>query len=127
MSLECKDQFQVLGLIPVIQETIVPDLLKTGRKYMCQITADKFRILERDVPTRLTGFLSSRGECNLILIHGQDPAVGYGNLMGIPSQVFDSVAKAIEGFFYVRAPVFFIKGIPKGSPFIRIPRLLSGG
>lgn len=127
MPLERKDQFQVSGFVPVVQETIVPDFLKTGRKYMHQVTADKFRILKCDFPARSTGGFPSCRERNLPLIHRQNPAVGYGNLMGIPSKVFDGIAKAVEGFFYVRAPILFVKGIPEGSPFIRIPQFFTGG
>lgn len=127
VPLERKDQFQVPGLVPVVQETIVPDLLKTGRKYMHQIAADEFRIFECDVPARFTGGFPSCRERHMFLIYRQDSAVGYGNLVGIPSKVFYGVAKAVESFFYVRAPVLFVKGIPEGRPFIRIPQLFAGG
>lgn len=56
MPLNGEDQFQVLGLIPVIQETVVTDLLETGRKDMHQVPADKFRMVQGDVPARLPGF-----------------------------------------------------------------------
>ena len=46
MSLECKDAFQVLALPPVVQEPIVPDLLKSWWEYMHQVTPDKFGILK---------------------------------------------------------------------------------
>jgi len=46
--------------------------------------------------------------------------------MGIPSQIFNGISKAVKGFFDVRAPVLFIKGIAECGPFIRIPQLFTG-
>ena len=46
--------------------------------------------------------------------------------MGIPAQIFNRIAKAIESFFDVRAPVFPVKGIPEFGPFIRIPEPFAG-
>lgn len=52
MSLERKDEFQVLALPPIVQEPIVPDLLKSWWEYMHQVTPDKFGILKSDCSTR---------------------------------------------------------------------------
>lgn len=94
---------------------------------MHQVAADKFSIAKGNVPPRFTGMLPSCRKSHLLFIHRQDPAVGYGNLMGIPSEIFDGIAKAVECFLYVGAPVFFVKRIPEGSPFIRIPQFFTGG
>lgn len=127
MSLERKDQLQVFGFGPVVQEAVIPDFLKAGRQHMHQVASDEFRIPERDVSARLTrGFPSCR-ECGLPPIHRQDPAVGDGGFVCIPAKIFDGIAKSIEGFFDVGAPVFLVKGIPEGSPFIGIPQLYAGG
>ena len=56
MPLQGKDQFQVFTFVPVVQEAVIADLLKTGRKYMHQIPADEFRILQCDVPAWLPWF-----------------------------------------------------------------------
>ena len=45
MSLQGKDQLQVFGLVPVVQEAVIAGLLETGRKYMHQIPADEFRMI----------------------------------------------------------------------------------
>lgn len=60
MPLNGEDQFQVLGFVPVIQKTVVTDLLETGRKDMHQVPADKFRMAQSDVPARIPG-LSAAG------------------------------------------------------------------
>ena len=54
------------------------------------------------------------------IIHRDDPAVGYRNLMCISPEVFDRVAKSIECLLDVRTPVFLIKGVSEGIPFIGI-------
>ena len=59
MSLQGKDQLQVLGFVPGVQEAVIADLLETGRKYMHQIPADEFRMLQCDVPARLPWFLAA--------------------------------------------------------------------
>lgn len=46
--------------------------------------------------------------------------------MGIPSQIFNGIAKAIERFLDERAPVLLIKGIAKFLPVIRIAQFLTG-
>lgn len=43
-ALELENQFQVLHFHTVVQETIVADLLETGRQHMHEITADEFRM-----------------------------------------------------------------------------------
>ena len=50
MALEFKYQFQVFGLIPVIQKAIIAYFLKTGRQHMHQIAADELRIIQSDRP-----------------------------------------------------------------------------
>ena len=45
-----------------------------------------------------------------------DPAVRDSNLVGIASKIFDCIAKSIECFFDIRAPVFLIEGVFKGIP-----------
>lgn len=46
--------------------------------------------------------------------------------MSIPAQIFNSIAKAIESFFDIRAPILLIKGIPEFRPFIRIAQFFTG-
>lgn len=58
MFLDCKDQFQVLEFIPVIQETIVPDFQETGGQHMHQVTPDEFQICQCERLARLAGLLS---------------------------------------------------------------------
>ena len=55
MPLKGKDQFQVFAFSTVIQKAIIPDLLKTGREHMHQITADELDVFQSDHPARFTG------------------------------------------------------------------------
>ena len=46
--------------------------------------------------------------------------------MGIPSKVFERIAKSVKSFFYVRAPVFAVKIIFERLPLIGIPEFFTG-
>ena len=52
--------------------------------------------------------------------------VGNGNLVGITTKVFDSIAKAVKGFLDVRTPVHFIKLVLPLLPVIGITQLFTG-
>ena len=80
MSLNSEDQFQVFAFAPVIQESIVTDLLKTCRKYMHQISADEFCIVQRNDPAWITRFPAACGKSHFFVINVQDPAVGMATL-----------------------------------------------
>ena len=126
MSLESKNQFQVLAFAPVIQEAVVTDLSETGREHVHQIAPDKLRIFQGYHPARLTGLSAPGGKGGLLFIHRNNTAVGDGDLMCIPAEILDGIAKSVEGFFDVRAPVLFVKGIAEFRPFIRISELFTG-
>ena len=74
VPLDCKDQFQVSGLILVIQESILPDLLKTGWQHMHQETPDEFHIRQGNRPTRPAGLSAPGRKRHLLFAHGQDTA-----------------------------------------------------
>ena len=52
MPLKGKDQLQVFAFPTVIQKPIIPDLLKTGREHMHQITADELDVFQSNDPAR---------------------------------------------------------------------------
>ena len=110
MPLKGKDQFQVFAFSTVIQKPIIPDLLKTGREHMHQITADELDVFQSDHPARFTGLFPPGRKSDLLFIDRKDTAVGNGNLVGISSEIFHRIAKPMESFFYVRAPFLSIKG-----------------
>lgn len=126
MSLKGKYQLQIFAFSPVIQEPIVSDFLETGGEHMHQITADELCILQSDGPAWLTRFSPPGIKRNLVVIYREDAVVPDGYFVGISSKIFHRISEAVEGFFDVRAPVFFIKGIAEGGPFIRIPQLFTG-
>jgi len=47
VSLQLEDELQVLRSHPVVKETIISDLLESGREYMHQKTSDKFFVFQR--------------------------------------------------------------------------------
>ena len=53
----------------------------------------------------------------------EDPAVGNGNFMRVASEVFDGVAKTVEGLFDERTPVFFIECVFPGFPNLFVLQL----
>ena len=126
-ALDPEDYFQVPGFHPVIKETIVPDLLETGGEHVHQEPADKFFVADGDLPFWVTGLFPPCGEGDLCFRHGQDPVVGDGDPMGIPSQVFDRIPETVEGFFDIWAPVFLIKAVFERLPDAGILQSTAGG
>lgn len=125
--LEPEDQFQISGLHPVIEESIIADLLETGGEHMQQETPDKLFVAESDLPFRITGFPAPCREDNLCFRDGKDPAVGDCDLVGIAPQIFDGVTKAVEGLLDVRAPVFSIKAVFELLPDAVLLQFPAGG
>ncbi len=114
--LEPEDQFQISGLHPVIEESIIADLLETGGEHMQQETPDKLFVAESDLPFRITGFPSPGRKNNLCFHDGKNPAVGNCNLVGIAPQILNRVAKAVEGLLDIRAPFLSIKEVVELLP-----------
>ena len=54
-SLDPEDQFQIAGLYPVIEESIIADLLEARGERMHQETPDKLFMAESDLPFRIPG------------------------------------------------------------------------
>ena len=108
MSLQGKDQFQVFCFVPVVEESIIPDFLKTGREHMHQVAPDKFCNSQGNCPARIARPASPCGKDYLFFIIGEDAAVGNGNLMGILPQVFNGIPEAVKCLLDIGAPVFFV-------------------
>ena len=113
MPLQCEDQFQVFAFFAVVQKAIVADFPETGWQYMHQITANEFFMGQSNCSARFSVFFTSCGEGNLMFCNRQNPAVGDGDLMGVSSEIFNGVSKAVESLFDIRTPCFFIKLIPE--------------
>ena len=125
-ALDPEDYFQVSGFHPVIKETIIPDLLETGREHMLKEAADKLFVGEDDLPFGITGFLSPCRENDFFFCNREDPAVGDGDPVGVTAKVFDGIAKAVKGFLDVWTPVLFIKIVLQLFPLIRIMQIFAG-
>ena len=94
---------------------------------MHQEPADKFFVADGDLPFWVTGLFPPCGEGGLCFRYGQDPVVGDGNPVGIPSQIFDRIPETVEGFFDVWAPVFLIKAVFERLPDAGILQSTAGG
>lgn len=126
MSLKGKYQLQVFAFSPIIQEPIVSDLLEAAGQHMHQITADELRVLQGDGSARLARLPPSGGKRDLLVIYRNEAAVPNGYFVGISPKIFHRISEAVEGFFNVRAPVFFIEAIAEPGPFVRILQLFTG-
>ena len=61
-----------------------------------------------------------------VIIDGNDTAVGDGDLMCIPAEIFNGIAEAVKSLLYVGAPVYIIEVVTKLVPMIRIPEAYTG-
>lgn len=126
-ALEPEDHLQVCGLHPVVEETVVTDLLETGREHVHEETAYELHAGDGDLPFGIPGPPAPGREGDGILSQREDPAVGDGDLMGVTAEIFDGVPKPVKGSLYVGAPVLKVKGIPEFSPPAGVPQLFMGG
>ena len=76
---------------------------------MHQVTADKFHMIQGNLTLRAAGLFTTGGESHCILRNRKNPVVGDGNFMGVLSQIFNGIAKAVKGFLDAGTPVHFIK------------------
>lgn len=109
--MKSKDDPEVFALHPIIQETIVPDLLKTGRKYVYQITPDKLRVCKGDVAFRVSRLFAPGRESYLCFCNVKDSAVRDSDFMCIAAKIFDGIAKTIKSFLNIGTPILFIEYI----------------
>ena len=93
---------------------------------MHEVAADEFGVIKGDGPPGVTGIKATGRKSHLIIIHGKDAAVGDGNLMGIPAEIFNRIAEAVKSLLCVGAPVYIIEVVTKLVPMIRIPEAYTG-
>lgn len=62
LSLKFKNESQVSGFHPVVQESVITDLLKPRREYMHEKTSDEFRVFQSNRAFRFARFSSSGRE-----------------------------------------------------------------
>ena len=126
VSLEFKNKLQIFGFHAIVKKTVITDFLETGWKHMHKEAPDKLLITEGNRTTRVTWFSATGSECCVCIRDRDDSAVRDSNLVGIASKIFDCIAKSIECFFDIRAPVSPIerlfKGIPAKGCFLLVER-----
>lgn len=83
---------------------------------MHQIPSYKFTVCQSNGPSGFSRLFTSGREDAILHVNRDYASVGNGNLMGIFSKIFHGITKAVEGFFYIRAPVFVIKRVTKNVP-----------
>ena len=116
MPLEGEDQLQVPGLCTVAEEAIVADLLEPLREHMQEEPPDELAAAYGNGAFWIPRLQAPCRKGDLRFRNGKDTAVGDGDLMGIPAQVLDGVAEAVEGLPDERAPVPAVKAVPEGLP-----------
>lgn len=94
---------------------------------MHQVAPDKFCVRKSDGSARFTGHSSPRGKCHLLFVNRENTAVGYGDFVGIPAEVFNGITKPIESLLDIGAPVLLVKGIAQFRPLVRILQCFAGG
>jgi hypothetical protein len=119
VSLKLKDQVKFLFPHPVVQEAVITDLLKAGRKHVKKKPPDEFKVVQRNHSFGIPRLFTPGHEGSLLPGYGDNPTVGYGNLMGIPAKIFDGVSKSVEGLLDEGTPVNAIKAISESVPFRR--------
>ena len=112
----CENKLQIFGFHAIVKKAVITDFLETGWKHMHKEAPDKLFITEGNHTMGGTGFSATGTECCVCIRDRDDPAVRDRNLVGIVSKIFDCIAKSIECFFDIRAPVFLIEGVFKGFP-----------
>lgn len=126
MPLKRKDQFEVVPFHTVIQEPIISYFLKSVRQYMQKKPAYELLIADCDLPFGVAWLFASGRKDSLCFGYGQNAAVGNGNLMGIPAQIFNCIAKSVKSLFDIGAPVHQVQLVAELLPFIRIPEFFAG-
>lgn len=119
VSLNAGNDRKIPGFPPVVQKSIVADLLKTARKYMHHKTADEFSTGNSD-HCLLIGFIISGMERNFVLSNRDDSGIGNGNAVGIASEIFNGISISVEGFFDLSIPVNGIERIFECIPVVMI-------
>ena len=102
---------QLLRFIPVSEQPVMSDLHKPFRQHMEQEAPDKFHGGQRH-----DFFFSAIGiippfECNLAISDIQDPVVGNGHPVSIPSKVMDHSGRITERRFAVCNPFLFLTAV----------------
>lgn len=117
MSLKFEDRFQILFFHAIVQKSVVSDLLETGWEYMHEKPADEFCMFQYYI-FHCTGFIVPGRKSNRCLCYFFDTAVSDGNTVCIATEIFDRISKAIESFFDIWTPLFFIEPVFELLPFI---------
>ena len=126
IPLNSEDQFQVFAFAPVIQESIVTDLLETSRKYMHQVSAYEFSIVQCNAPAWFTRFPATCGKSHFFVSDVYNPAVGNSNFMCVSAKILNSIAKSVESLFNIRTPVFVVKTVSEFRLFVGVTEFFTG-
>ncbi len=119
VTLNAENNRKTPGFPPVVQKSIVADLLKTARKHMHHKTADEFDTGNCD-HCLFIGFIISGMERNFVLSNRDDSGIGNGNAVGISSEIFNGISISVEGFFDLSILVNGIERIFECIPVVMI-------
>ena len=124
-SLKTKDELQIFLLAAIVQKTVIADLLKTGRQHMHHQSADELPVCDGNfLCTAIFVVLCTKSRTCLTDI--KYPGICDGYAVGVPSKIFNGVAKAVKGLLDIRTPLLFVKGVAQLVPFIAVSQLFAG-
>ena len=113
VPLYTEDDSKVLFPAAVIQKTIITDFLEPRREHMHHETPDELPAGKSHLHGCRVIFVVFCGKGDRIRRDCLYPGIGDGDTVRIPSQVFDGIAKAIEGLPDIRTPGGVVKGVPE--------------
>lgn len=116
VPLDAENDGKLLLPVTVGEETIIPDLLETGRKDMHHEPADELTAGKGDILEGRIVLIVFRHKGDAVPIDRLHPGVGDGDTVGITPQIFNGIAEAIEGLPDVGAPGGIVKPVLQGSP-----------
>ena len=115
-------QFQTLQFIPWGVETIVPQLAKFFRQNVQQITADKLLRVQSHTFNLVPVGIVAPAESDFTVLQRQNPVVGNGDAVRVPSEIIENLLSAAKGRFAVDHPILAVAYIQK-SAAERLPHL----
>ena len=109
---------QVFCFGPVSQKTIMPDLHEAIRENMEQESSDELMSSDGHYfPFAVVSVILPFEEY-LCVLHLDDPVVGNGNTVCIPSEIFQHLFRLLKGGLAIHHPLFLPQLVKKRSEFL---------
>ena len=123
--LDTENEGKILSLKTVAEESIVADFLKAGRQDMHKKPADEFRTGNGDC-FLVAGFVVTGLKGNETIFNAHNSGVGDSNFVGIASEIFNSIAVAVESLLDETIPIHGVEFVAEELPLERISKGRAG-